>query len=103
MNSRFKAANELVESATDKLDSKKNLVDAYVAKELQAQQNYTRQKSLYESGIKPLKEIEKLKKEWDVTKSELESVKQDVESLENELSAKTKRITGKATARANEN
>ena len=90
-----KAAIELVESATDKLDSKKNLVTGYIAKELQAQLNYTRQKSLYESGIKPLKEIEKLKKEWDVAKSELESVKQDVESLENEFSAKQNELQEK--------
>ena len=83
-----KAATELVESAEAKLDSKKRLINAYVAKELQARLNFERQKSLFELDIKPAKEIEKLKKEWDVTLSELESVRQDVEALENEVSAK---------------
>ncbi len=89
------AATELVESAIDKLDSKKRLVTGYIAKELQAQLNYKRQNSLYESGIKPLKEIEKLKKEWEVAISELASVEQDVESLENELSAKQNELQEK--------
>ena len=83
-----KAATELVEAAAAKLTGKKQLVNAYVAKELQARLNFERQKSLFDLDIKPAKEIEKLKKEWDVTLSELESVRQDVESLENEVSAK---------------
>jgi multidrug resistance efflux pump len=82
------AATQMVESAQDKLDSKRKLLKAYVAKELQARQNYERQNSLFESGIKPEKEIEKLKKEWDVAESELQSLREDIESLEKELSAK---------------
>ncbi len=90
-----KAAIELVESAEAKLDGKRRLVTGYEAKELQARLNYERQKSLFDSGIKPAKEIEKLKKEWDVAKSDLESVHQDVESLENELSAKENELEEK--------
>ena len=43
---------------------------------------------LGQRGLKPAKEIEKLRKEWDVAKSESQSVLQDVMSLEKELSAK---------------
>jgi multidrug resistance efflux pump len=90
-----KAAQQLRESAQDKLDAKEQMVKGYVAKEYQAELNYLRQKSLFESGIKPQKEIEKLKKEWDVTKAELESIKQDVESLKKELSAKQNELEEK--------
>jgi len=83
-----KAAMELVEAAKAKLDGKQKLLSAYQAKELQARLNYERQKSLFDSGIKPEKEIEKLKKEWDVATAELQSVHQEVASLTNELSAK---------------
>ncbi len=90
-----KAANELVESAQDKLDSKRKLLAAYTAKELQARLNYDRQKSLFESGIKPEKEIEKLKKEWDVAQAELQSIYEDIESLEKELLAKRNELEEK--------
>jgi multidrug resistance efflux pump len=90
-----KAANELVDSAQDKLDSKRKLLAGYTAKELQARLNYERQKSLFESGIKPEKEIEKLKKEWDVAEAELQSVQEDIESLEKELSAKKSELEEK--------
>jgi multidrug resistance efflux pump len=89
------AAKELVASAEDKLESKKKLVVAYEAKELQAGLNYQRQKSLFDSGAKPEKEVEKLKKEWDVAKSELDSIRQDVESLVNELAAKNSELEEK--------
>jgi multidrug resistance efflux pump len=90
-----KAAIELAASAQDKLDSKRKLVVGYTAKELQARLNYDRQKSLFESGIKPEKEIENLKKEWDVAQSELQSVQEDVQSLEKELSAKRSELEEK--------
>ena len=90
-----KAAIELVESAKAKLDGKQRLVIGYQAKELQARLNYERQKSLFDSGLKPEKEIEYLKKDWDVTVSELESVRQEVASLENELSAKRNELEEK--------
>jgi multidrug resistance efflux pump len=83
-----KAASEMVDSAKDKLESKRKLRSGYTAKELQARLNYDRQKSLFDSGIKPEKEIEKLKKEWDVAHSELQSIYEDVASLEKELTAK---------------
>lgn len=90
-----KAATELVEAAKAKLDGKQKLLSAYEAKQLQARLNYERQKSLFDSGIKPEKEIEKLKKEWDVTKAELQSVHQEVASLTNELSAKENELEEK--------
>ncbi len=91
----IKAANELVESAKAKLDGKQKLVTGYRAKELQARLNYERQKTLFDAGLKPEKEIEKLKKEWDVAISELQSVEQEVSSLENELSAKQNELEEK--------
>ena len=90
-----KAAEEMVESAQDKLDSKKKLLTGYIAKELQARLNHDRQKSLFEAGIKPEKEIEKFKKEWDVAKAELQSIYEDVESLEKQLSAKRNELEEK--------
>lgn len=82
------AATEMVSAAKAKLRSKQKQVSAYTAKELQARLNYERQNALFEQGIKPAKEIEKLKKEWDVTKADLDSIGQDVAALENELKAK---------------
>ncbi len=89
------AAGELVESAKAKLEAKQRLVVGYEAKQLQARLNYERQKSLFEAGIKPEKEIEKFKKELDVTVSELEAIKKDVASLKNELSAKQNQLEEK--------
>lgn len=82
------AANQMVEAARSKLSSKQQLVNSYRAKELQAKQNYQRQNGLFKRGVKPEKEIEKLKKEWDVSKAELESVQRDVAALEQEVLAK---------------
>ena len=82
------AANELVSEAKAKLQGKKKLVSAYKAKELQAGLNFERQERLYKKGIKPAKEIEKLRKEWDVTKADLETIAQDVVALQNALKAK---------------
>ncbi len=82
------AANQLIDSAKAKLDSKQRLVAGYVAKEKQARLNFERQYSLFQSGIKPAKEIEILQEEWDVDKSQLDAVKLEVTSLESELAAK---------------
>ena len=82
------AANQMVESAKAKLEGKQRLLQGYVAKELQAKLNFDRQDSLARRGLKPAKEIEKLRKEWDVAKSEVESVQQDILSLTNELASK---------------
>jgi len=50
--------------------------------------NYERQNGLFQQGLKPAKEVEKLKKEWDVAKADIESIQQDVQGLQNELKAK---------------
>lgn len=82
------AAQQMVEAAEAKLESKQRLVPGYQAKELQAKLNFQRQDMLSKRGLKPAKEIEKLRKEWDVAQSESQSVLQDVMSLEKELAAK---------------
>ena len=82
------AAKELVAAARADLSSKQKLISGYVAKELQARLNHDRQKSLAETGIKANKEVEKLKKEWDVAISDLASIKEEVESKKLEVKAK---------------
>ncbi len=89
------AATEMVSASEAKLRGKKRQVRAYEAKELQARLNYERQKSLFNKGLKPAKEIEKLKKEWDVTQADVESIQQDVMALQNELKAKQEELEEK--------
>ncbi len=89
------AAEQLVQSAKAKLASKKKMLAGYIAKELQAELNFERQKSLFEAGIKPEKEVEKLKKEWDVAEADLSSIYEDIKSLENEVAAKESELEEK--------
>jgi multidrug resistance efflux pump len=88
-------ATEMVSAAKAKLQSKKRQISAYQAKMLQAQLNYDRQNGLFLKGLKPAKEIEKLKKELDVTQADVESIRQDVMGLENELKAKQEELEEK--------
>jgi multidrug resistance efflux pump len=90
-----KAAEELVEAAQAKLDAKQELLPGYEAKELQTRLNYERQKALFEKGIKSQKEIESLKKDWDVSAAELESARRDVTTAERELAAKRNELEQK--------
>jgi len=83
-----KAAQEMVEGAEAKLQAKQGVVPGYEAKEWQTRVNYERQRGLFEKGLKPEKEIEKLKSEWDVAKAELEGVRREVVAAEKELEAK---------------
>ncbi len=82
------AADELIAAAEAKWDAERSLLAGYEAKELQAKLNYERQRGLAGKGLKPEMEIEKLKKDWDVTKSELESLRQKIEAAEGEWEAK---------------
>ena len=82
------SARELVLSAKAKLSSKQQLVVGYEAKVLQTGLNYDRQNKLFLEGLKPQKEIEKLKQEWDSARADLESVQQEVASLKNEVGSK---------------
>ncbi len=82
------AADELIEAGQAKLEAKEELIAAYESKEWQARLNLERQQRLEEKGITPRKEVEKLKKDWEVAKAELESAKQDVITAHNELDAK---------------
>ncbi|MBM4094753.1 MAG: HlyD family efflux transporter periplasmic adaptor subunit, partial [Planctomycetes bacterium] len=82
------AAQEMVEGAGAKRQAKQGVVPGYEAKEWQTRVNYERQRGLFEKGLKPEKEIEKLKSEWDVAKAELESARREVAAAENELQAK---------------
>jgi multidrug resistance efflux pump len=82
------AAEQLIESARAKLKSKQELIPKYTAAELQARLNYERQKRLFDKGVKPEKEIEKLRMKWDGTQAEVKSIGEDIQSLEKELQAK---------------
>lgn len=93
------AAGQLVESSKAKKKSKEQLRSAYVAKELQAKLNYDRHYALLQIEVKSPKEVEKLKKEWDVAKAEIESLDTEILGLENEVQAKEKELKEKqATA-----
>ena len=89
------AASDMVAAADAKLDSKRKQVSAYRAKELQAELNYERQEGLWRKGLKPQKDVEKLRKELDVAEADLESVNRDVTSLESELQAKRNELQEK--------
>ena len=89
------AADEMILSAKAKLESKQRQITGYEAKELQARLNYERQKGLFEKKLKPAKEVEKLKKEWDVTQADLSSLHQDVLALKKEVTAKEKGLEEK--------
>jgi multidrug resistance efflux pump len=82
------AAEELFQAAKAKWDAKKRLVPGYEAKVLQAQLDYDRQKTLFEKGVKPEKEVEKLRKDLDVAQSDLESAQLDVVAAQDEWEAK---------------
>ena len=84
------AADELVKAAEAKLAAKKDLISAYASKEWQARTNYERQSRLASQGIKADKEVEKMKKDWDVAKAELDAANKAVTTAEKELSAKQK-------------
>ena len=89
------AATEMVKSAQAKLDSKRELLPGYEAKKLQARLNFERQNGLAMQGLKPVKEIEKFRKEWDVAISDVESIQRDIQSLENELQSKVEQVEEK--------
>lgn len=84
------AADELIKAAEAKVRSKEDLIAAYTSKEWQARTNYERQQRLMRQGIKSRKEIEKMKKDWEVARAELESKQRDVTTAEKELAAKRK-------------
>lgn len=90
-----KAAEELVEAAQAKLNAKQELLPGYEAKELQVRLNHERQKALFEKGIKSQKEIESLKKDWDVALAELESTRREITTAERELAAKRNELEQK--------
>lgn len=89
------AAQELVGAAEAKLESKQNTVAGYKAKELQARLNHERQKTLFDKGIKSEKEIEKLKKDWDVALAELAAAEREVDAAAKELAAKQSELEQK--------
>lgn len=82
------AADGQIKAAEAKLESKKEAVPGYEARELQAKQNYERQKRLFEQGAIAEKELEKLKKDLDVASAELASSRQDVLAADQEYRAK---------------
>jgi multidrug resistance efflux pump len=82
------AADELVAAAKAKWDAKQRLVPGYEAKELQARLNYERQQGLFERGVQSEKEIERLRKDWDVAESEREAAELEVTAAQEEWEAK---------------
>jgi multidrug resistance efflux pump len=82
------AVDELIKAAQAKVRAKQDLIAAYKSKEWQARTNYQRQQRLMQQGIKSRKEVEKMKKDWEVAQAELESKRRDVTTAEKELSAK---------------
>lgn len=88
LNFGVQAAQLMVEAAQDELDSERERVAGYRSKEWQARVNYERQNRLLDKGFKPAKEVEKLKKEWEVTKAELAGIEEKVQSLEKKRDAK---------------
>ena len=89
------AAKQMVESAKAKLKSKQNQIPGYESKVWQARQNYERQKSLFDKGLKPEKDVEKLLKELEVAKAEFAALKEDIESLSQDLEAKKNQVEEK--------
>lgn len=83
-----KAAQEMVHGALAKLQAKQGVIPGYEAKEWQTRANYERQRGLFERGLKPEREVEKLQSEWDVAKAELEAARQEVIAAEKEVEAK---------------
>lgn len=82
------AADELIAAAEAKWEAKQRLVPGYEAKELQARLNYERQRTLFGKGVQSEKEVEKLRKDWDVALAELESAKREVTAALEEWNAK---------------
>jgi multidrug resistance efflux pump len=78
----------LVASAEAKQAAKEQLVQAYQSKEWQARVNLQRQQTLFEKGIKAEREIESLKKDWEVAQAELESAQREVTAAQKEVEAK---------------
>lgn len=82
------AAEAMVRAAEAKLRAKQQTVPAYASKELQTQQFYNRNLSLFRQGVKPEKDVEKAKQEWDLARAELEALHSEVESAEEEVRSK---------------
>jgi multidrug resistance efflux pump len=90
-----KSAQEMLDASLQKLESKKKLVAAYEAKQLQAELNYERQLGLLREGARSQREVEILKRDLDVAISELESVQAEVRSAEFEVAAKRQELEQK--------
>ncbi len=82
------SAEELIEAAQKEWESKQELVPGYQAKAKQAQQNFDRQKGLFERGVRSEKDIEKLEKDLKVANAELESAQREVVAAEKKLESK---------------
>jgi multidrug resistance efflux pump len=90
-----KAAEDLVAAANAKLEAKQAVVPGYQSKEWQAKTNYERQKGLFEKGIKSEKEVESLKKNWEVAKADLLAAEREVAAATSEREAKRKELEQK--------
>ena len=82
------AAEEMIEAAEAKVETKKELLPGYKSKAWQSRVNFERQSRLAEQGIKSDREIEKFKVQMEVAQAEYESAKDEVTAAVNELEAK---------------
>jgi multidrug resistance efflux pump len=87
-----KAAQDLIESALSKLESRQRLVPAYEAKIRQARQNFERAADLQKRGATAEREVEILQRDYDVAKAELDSLLADVQAAEHEVSARREEL-----------
>lgn len=89
------AAEAMMLSAEAKLRAKQQIVPAYQTKEWQTQQFYNRNLTLFRQGVKPEKDVEKAKQEWDLARAELDAVQSEVVGAEKELASKRKELEQK--------
>lgn len=82
------ASKELANSARAKYQAATNQLAGYDAKVVQANANYDRSKQLFDQGLIPIKQLEKLKIERDVAVAEVESVKNDIKNLKSDWKAR---------------
>lgn len=93
--SAVSAAEQMLESARAKLESKRNEVLGYETKVWQAEQNFERQNRLFKQGIRAAKDIEKLKAERDFATSGLDALFELIKSLEQDVATKESQVAEK--------
>lgn len=89
------SAEQMVESAKAKLQEQREEVTGYEAKIEQLTLNLTRQSKLWEAGITPKKEIEKIEADRNSWIAKLAGLHQKIESLDRDLESKRQDLEDK--------